>query len=192
MSLVKLNRTNRLFYTQDPTESHGKTYLRLSGTTRTCFSARSLSQSIIKGLLVGKVEFVGSNDDWLRRDRALLVPLSLHHDRTVLDETFPPLGGFARHKVPGRNDPLVGFEGRPVELVRLLNPVDAHQPVLARVRLLQVGQLEIFVPDDGVPGAVVPGWTSASYKGKDESFLCRSAGHLAEGITAIFVNGLLV
>lgn len=69
MSLVKLNRTNRLFYTQDPTESHGKTYLRLSGTTRTCFSARSLSQSIIKGLLVGKVEFVGSNDDWLRRDR---------------------------------------------------------------------------------------------------------------------------
>lgn len=92
----------------------------------------------------------------------LLVPLSLHHDRTVLDETFPPLGGFPRHKVTGRDDPFVRLQGWPVELVRFLDPVDPDQPVLAGVRLLQVGQLEVFVTDDGVPGAVVPGWTSAS------------------------------
>ena len=32
----------------------------------------------------------------------------------------------------------------PVELVRLLDPVDAHQPMLAGVGLLQVGQVEVL------------------------------------------------
>ena len=32
----------------------------------------------------------------------------------------------------------------PVELIRLLDPVDAHQPVLAGVRLLQVGQVKVL------------------------------------------------
>ena len=40
---------------------------------------------------------------------------------------------------------LVDMVASPVKLIRLLDSVDAHQPVLAGVGLLQVGQVKVLM-----------------------------------------------
>ena len=56
---------------------------------------------------------------------------------------------------PALDFPLTVGYPRPVELVRLLDPVDPDEPPGGGVGLLQVGEAEVFVADDGVARVVV-------------------------------------
>ena len=53
--------------------------------------------------------------------------------------------------------PLTVGYPRPVELVRLLDPIDPDQPPGRRVGLLQVREAEVFVSYNHVTGVVVTG-----------------------------------
>lgn len=44
--------------------------------------------------------------------------------------------------------------------MRLLHPIDANKPVFCGVGLLQVGQIKVLIPNDGVTCAIISRWAS--------------------------------